>query len=160
MENEPTKTAIAAWASLFEACQNLRKITGRKLSKAKLPPLAWYDVLWAVYRSPDKQIRQYHIGRELLLEKHNLSRLLDRLETEGMITRLPCNKDKRGKYIQISDKGVLLLKTMWQVYGTVIQENFSVHFDEKELEQLAGMLSRCTPAVTPFESDNDGMDSS
>jgi DNA-binding MarR family transcriptional regulator len=140
MNKKPSKNAISAWANLFAAYRNLRYTAEDKLVKAQLPPLSWYDVLWAVYRSPEKRTRQYLIGKDLLLEKHNLSRLLDRLEKEGLIIRRICSEDRRGKYIQITDEGVALLKKMWAVYGKVIQEDFAAHFSENDLIRIGNML--------------------
>jgi DNA-binding MarR family transcriptional regulator len=140
MNKKPSKNAISAWANLFAAYRNLRYTAEDNLIKAQLPPLSWYDVLWVVYRSPEKRIRQYLIGKDLLLEKYNLSRLLDRLEKEGLISRRICSEDRRGKYVQITDDGVALLRKMWAVYGKVIQEAFASHFSEDDLTRLSSIL--------------------
>lgn len=141
MKEKPSKKTILAWADLFAAYRNLRHTVECELARARLPSLLWYDVLWAVYRAPDKRIRQYLIGKDLLLEKHNLSRLLDRLEKEGHIIRLTCGEDRRGKYVELTDAGIALLKKMWAVYGKVIQDTFASHFTEQDLERLSCMLS-------------------
>ena len=122
MELTPSKQTEKAWISLIRVQQVLLTKVERSLKAANLPPLSWYDVLLELSRDSDAGLRQYEIGDRVLLNKHNLSRLIDRLEQEGLLKRQICETDGRGNVIKITKKGMQLKSEMWRVYAKAIQE--------------------------------------
>ena len=65
-------------------------------------------------------LRPIEIEQRLLIAQHNVSRLIDRLETEGFVRRESCPADGRGQIVRIKPAGQSLLKRMWPVYGAAI----------------------------------------
>ena len=122
MELTPSKQTEKAWISLIRVQQVLLTKVERSLKAANLPPLSWYDVLLELSHDSDAGLRQYEIGDRVLLNKHNLSRLIDRLEQEGLLKRQICETDGRGNVIKITKKGMQLKSEMWRVYAKAIQE--------------------------------------
>jgi DNA-binding MarR family transcriptional regulator len=147
MEPVLDEATLTAWARLVRAQQVLLERVEAELKKADLPPLRWYDVLLELHRAGSKGLRQFEIGGAVLLSKHNVSRLLDRLEKEKLLERYVCEEDGRGSRVQITTAGHELLRRMWPVYGRVIAEQFAQHYNKTELKQLAGLLGRL-PGVT------------
>ncbi|MGD8560445.1 MAG: MarR family transcriptional regulator [Gammaproteobacteria bacterium] len=142
MTADPDKVTIQAWAHLVRAQQLLLEHVEEDLKAAGLPPLRWYDVLLELHRAGPDGMRQFEIGAAVLLTKYNVSRLLDRLETEKLLVRHVCETDGRGALVQITPKGRELLKRMWPVYGATINEYFARHFNKSEMKQLASLLGR------------------
>lgn len=138
----PDDTTIKAWARLVRAQQLLLERIEADLKAAGLPALRWYDVLLEVRRAGRTGLRQFEIGEAVLLTKYNVSRLLKRLEREGLLARYPCEEDARGAQVVITDKGEALLKRMWAVYGPAMDEHFAAYFTSAEREQLAELLGR------------------
>jgi DNA-binding MarR family transcriptional regulator len=121
----------------------LERVEG-DLKRAGLPPLGWYDVLLELSRSDTGRLRQFELGEKVLLSKHNLSRLLDRLENEQLISRQACEEDRRGANVVITRQGRALLKKMWPVYERAIGEHFGRLLAEQEATALADSLRRFT----------------
>lgn len=121
MRTTPSKQTESAWTQLIRAQQILLNQVETALKAAGMPPLQWYDVLLELSRGPDAGLRQYEIGERVLLNKHNLSRLVDRLESKGLVTRLACDNDGRGNMVKITGKGAQLRQEMWPVYAKAIQ---------------------------------------
>ncbi len=142
MEPKPDAITLTAWARLVRTQQVLLERVEADLKQASLPPLRWYDVLLELRRAGAGGLRQFEIGAAVLLNKHNLSRLLDRLEAEGLLQRHVCEEDGRGARVRITAAGRDLLKRMWPVYGGAIAAHFEQYFNDKELRQLAAMLGR------------------
>ena len=142
MEAKPDETTITAWARLMRSQQVLLERVEAELKQGGLPPLRWYDVLLELNRAGSSGLRQFEIGVAVLLSKHNVSRLLDRLEKEKLLERCVCEEDGRGARVQITRAGRELLRRMWPVYGAAIAEHFSQHYNKAELKQLAEMLGR------------------
>jgi DNA-binding MarR family transcriptional regulator len=144
MTNQLSESAVQAWAGLLRAQQVLLERVEGELKRADLPPLGWYDVLLELSRTEDGRLRQFEIGDKVLLSKHNLSRLLDRLEDEGLVKREVCREDRRGAHVAITRAGRALLKKMWPVYERAIAEYFARRLSSEEAEQLAALMRRFT----------------
>lgn len=142
MSEEPRPEAVEAWARLFRAHKLLLERVERDLKRADLPPLSWYDVLYEVYSVPEQRLRQFELAERVLLSKYNLSRLLDRLAAEKLITRHACPEDKRGTVVALTSSGRALLKRMWKVYGRAIQDRFEARLSQAEVTSLTRILRR------------------
>ncbi|HYQ71541.1 MAG TPA: MarR family transcriptional regulator [Gammaproteobacteria bacterium] len=142
MKSLPDEKTVQSWARLVRAQQLLLERVEADLKQGGLPPLRWYDVLLELHRSEPDGLRQYEISEAVLLNKYNVSRLLDRLEREGLIDRYTCESDGRGAQVRITASGKDLLKRMWKVYGIAITEHFARHFTQSELSRLALLLCK------------------
>jgi len=139
-------TAIAAWARLMRAQQRLLERVEADLKQAQLPPLGWYDVLLELNRAEAGRLRQFELGDKVLLSKHNVSRLLDRLEAEGLVERRACEEDRRGAHVAITRAGKALLRKMWPVYERAIARHFAGRLSEAEAKQVAELMQRFAEA--------------
>ena len=142
MVSKVSESVVKAWGRLMRAQRSLLERVEGDLKRAGLPPLSWYDVLLELNRMEEGRLRQFEIGGKVLLSKHNLSRLLDRLEDEGMVKRQSCKEDRRGAHVVITRAGRALLKRMWPVYEHAIAEYFGRLLSEEEAERLASLMRR------------------
>ena len=140
-----TTLQTKAWTGFIKSQQQLLDKVEGALKKRDLPPLSWYDILWELEKSQDGSLRLNDIGEKVLLNKYNITRLIDRMEKDGLVSREACKMDGRGVFACITNKGKKLRKKMWPVYESVINENFLSHFNKKELKQLAEFTTRLTP---------------
>ncbi len=113
-----------------------------ELKRNGLPPLIWHDVLLELQRQPDGRLRLAEIGKQVLLSKYNVTRLVDRLENKGLVEREPCEDDARGAYAAITEDGRALCKRMWPVYHRSLRTYFLKHFSRDELDQMAEFMRR------------------
>src|SRR2546423_2261855 len=146
MSRKPSDPVTKAWARLVRAQESLLGAVERDLKAAGLPPLAWYDVLLELSRAPAGRLRPIEIEKKTLLAQYNLSRLLDRLEKEGLIAREPCDDDARGQWVVITEKGGALRARAWKVYARAIQKHVGGKLDDKAAAQLADLLARLAAA--------------
>ena len=143
--NKWTDTETSAWVGLVRAQQYLLSKVEEALKQEGFPPLTWYDVLWELDRAPDGSLRLNEIGKRVLLDKYNVTRLVQRLEDEGLVTRNACPIDGRGVFACITDKGRKLRKAMWPVYERAVSENFLSRFGKREIAELGKFMDRITP---------------
>jgi len=142
MSNEPTEKTVQAWIQLHRTHQQLLETVEKSLKSKGLPPLDWYDVLLELHREKSTGLRQYEIGEKILLNKHNLSRLIDRLEKKQLLARHACAEDGRGNRIKITAKGEKLLKQVWPVYSQSIQDDFGAKLKSDEVIELSRILNK------------------
>ena len=150
MAERPSEAAVQAWARLVRVEQALLDRIEEDLKSAGLPPLVWYDVLLELVREPGDRLRHRDLHRRMLLAKYNLSRLLDRMEADGLIGRQPVNDDARGEYVRVTTRGRDTQKRMWPVYRRAIARHFSSRLSIVDIDQLLRILSKVS-----IENEND-----
>lgn len=136
----PSDAIQTAWVALNRVAPIIEEKVGAALSRAGLPGLSWYSVLWRLELSGEPT-RPRDLGLLLFLPRYKLSRLVDRMEAEGLITRLACPYDARGHLLDLTPKGRDLRMAMWVVYGPAMVEVMGGIDDEAALK-LADLLNR------------------
>src|SRR5258706_12611626 len=114
-----------AWAVLLTAHATLIEKIETALAGAKLPPLAWYDVLWELEKAEGGKLRMHELARRIVLSRSNLTRLADRLEDTRLIEREDTPHDRRGYHCVITRAGLPMRRKIGPVYKTEIEQQFS-----------------------------------
>jgi len=142
MEQKPDPLAVTAWARLVRAQRTALAGVEADLKKSGYPPLVWYDVLLELERTSKGRLRHGGLNAELLLPKHNLSRLIGRMEKQALVSRNICKDDRRGSFVCITIKGRKLRHEMWPAYEAAIARHFANKFFPGETKVLAQLLGR------------------
>ena len=136
------ETHLAAWRAVLNAHTSIVAHAEDALATAELPPLAWYDVLWAIRRAPARRIRMAELAASLTISRGGLTKLADRLENAGLIRREPADDDGRGLYAVLTAEGNTLLRRMWPVYSRALRETFVSTITKDEAAVIAAALGR------------------
>jgi DNA-binding MarR family transcriptional regulator len=136
-----------AWAVLLTAHATLVEKIEIALGEAKLPPLAWYDVLWELEKAEGGKLRMHELARRIVLSRSNLTRLADRLERAGLVAREDTPNDRRGYHWVITRAGLTMRKKMWPVYEAAIERLFSRHITVEEARAMGVALARAARAA-------------
>ena len=129
MTDELDDDALDAWRAFLTAHAHVTRRISRDLTDAGLPDLGWYDLLWALRRSPQRRLRVNELAREVVLSPTAMSRFVDRAEAAGYVRREPDPDDRRALQVVLTDAGLELLRRMWPVYRRGIAEHFAEHLD-------------------------------
>ena len=136
-----------AWAVLLTAHATVIEKIEAALAEAKLPPLAWYDVLWELEKAEGGRLRMHELARRVVLSKSNLTRLADRLEYARLIGREDTPHDRRGYDCVITRAGLAMRKKMWPLYKAEIESLFSQHITVQEARTIGDALARAVKAA-------------
>ncbi|HEX8862339.1 MAG TPA: MarR family transcriptional regulator [Actinomycetes bacterium] len=140
---------LSAWQALLHAHASVVARVEDALAEAGLPPLAWYDVLWALRSVPGRRVRMAELAGRLTLSRGGLTKLAGRLEAAGLLRREPARHDGRGVYAVLTQAGEALLRQMWPVYSRVLREMFVETISADEAAAITAGLRRATAAATP-----------
>lgn len=92
------------------------------LSKVNLN-IAKFNILMIIkHVGQEKGLLQNEISSRLLVTASNITKLLDKLEIDSLITRNAKENDRRAKIIKITKKGSDLLDGIWQEYQDAIRK--------------------------------------
>ena len=149
--HELTGTELGAWRGLLRVHAALVRELDAELDAAHGLPLSSYDVLIYLQAAPDKRLRMAELADSVLLSRSGVTRLVDRLEREGLIVRDNCASDGRGLYAVLTDEGEAMLAKARPTHLGGVRERFLRHFSTDELVVLAEMWERVLPgaAATP-----------
>jgi DNA-binding MarR family transcriptional regulator len=142
MPKQPSDAVVDAWIALNRAQQTALLKIERAFRDAKLPPHAWYDVLWELERAGESGPRPFEIEGRILIAQSNISRLIDRLVDQGYVERRPCEEDGRGQRVVITAAGREMRKRMWPVYARAISEAVGHRISKREAATAAKLLTR------------------
>jgi DNA-binding MarR family transcriptional regulator len=138
---------LSAWRGVLNAHVTTVGRVEEALAGAGLPPLAWYDVLWALRRAPGRRARMAELAGDLTLSRGGLTKLVDRLEDAGLLRREPAEHDGRGLYATLTDSGEAMLRRMWPVYARTLREVFAAAMNAEDAAVVAAALDRATAAA-------------
>ena len=102
---------------------------------------AQYNVLRILRGSYPAKMTCSEIGSRLLDRTPDVTRLLNRLESAGLIERMRSTSDRRVVEVGITDKGADLLKAMDPEIGK-IQNRLARHLSDDDLDQLNELIER------------------
>ena len=143
---------LAAWQALLNAHAGVIGRTEQALTAAGLPPLSWYDALWPLYRAPGRKLRMGELATQVVtVGRTGLTRLVDRLEVEGLVRREPSPDDRRGIVVSITREGSALLRRMWPVYAAELRRSLVDVLGADEALALRETLGRVQAAGTGAE---------
>ena len=126
---------LATWRAFLNAHARVTRAIGRELDAAGLPDLAWYDLLWTLYRAPGRSLRVKELAEQVVLSPTAMSRFVDRVEAAGCVRREPDPADRRALQVTLTGDGVELLRRMWPVYARGIERHFAAHLDGGSLRE-------------------------
>lgn len=103
--------------------------------------LGKFNILLAIRRySEPNGIRQVDISQHLIVTASNMTKMLDKLQADGLVERQVLKSDRRVKMIQITAIGNGLIDTLWSKYQTLLQQSVSGLQTDKQT-QLAALLT-------------------
>ena len=140
---------LAAWRAFLEAHARVIEVLSRELREGADLPLSWYDVLVHLSEAPDGQLRMQELADAVLLSKSGLTRLIDRMQRDGLVTRSACPDDRRGTYAQLTTAGRDRLRDAAPTHLRGVREHFADLFDDDEAVQLQRLLQRVAEGQPP-----------
>ena len=135
---------LAAWRGLFRSHARLTRALDVDLVSAHGLPLTSYEVLLYLSNSPDGRLRMSELADSVLLSRSGLTRLVDRLERQGLLRRESCASDRRGAYATITERGQALFDRARVTHLEGVRRRFLDHLSEEELRFLGDIWRRTT----------------
>ena len=109
--------------------------------------LSSYEVLLFLAWSPDRRMRMGDLAGRVLITLSGVTRLIGRLEREGLVRRERTPEDGRGSYAVLTEAGLLRLREAHPTHLAGVRRLFLGHFNDEELKTLAGFWDRVSPRV-------------
>lgn len=139
---------ITALGLLTEVQAGIAARLSPLLAEHKLAP-AEFDVMLRLSRSPERRLRMSDLAAQTILSTSGVTRVVDRLERDGLACREPCASDRRAMYAVLTAKGEKRLSGMLPAHNELVERWFTGPLDGAELDGLLTALRKIRDAVRP-----------
>ena len=133
---------LDAWRGLLRIHRDVVGRLDTELDRDHGLPLSAYEVLMYLTDADDGRLRMGELAHALLLSRSGLTRLVDRLERQGLVNRERCDDDARGYFAQLTPAGQRLLAKARPAHLAGVREHFLSRLSEGDLRALAQAWSR------------------
>jgi MarR family transcriptional regulator, 2-MHQ and catechol-resistance regulon repressor len=89
----------------------------------------------------DQGRRLTDIGAELLCVKSTITRLVDRLEADGLVRRTPDPDDRRAQRLRLTPRGITVREQAIMLHNAAVERRMAV-LDSDEQSQLRSLLEK------------------
>ncbi len=142
-------TRMAAWRAFLAAHRRTTARLARELQDDEDLPLTWFDVLVQLSEAPGGSLRMQDLADRILLSQSGLTRLVDRMEGEGLVERRRCPEDGRGMLATLTRAGLARLRRAWPTHVAGVRAAFADLLTTEEAAVLARALDRVAAASQP-----------
>ena len=138
---------LQAWRGLLRVHTSLVKALDADLEAQHDLPLTSYEVLVQLEGAEGCRMRMHDVAESVLLSRSGLTRLVDRLQRDGLVERVLCQDDARGAFAALTPLGRERLAEARETHLAGVRRLFLDHFSDAEQETLAGFWERVLPGV-------------
>ena len=138
---------LAAWRGFLRVHSALIRELDTELETGHGLPLSSYEVLIALEAAPGQRLRMAELADRVLLSRSGMTRLVDRLQKQGLIDRERCEMDARGSFASLTGKGRTLLAQARPAHLAGVRERFLRHLSDEEKAALAEVWERLVPGA-------------
>lgn len=140
-----TQRELAAWRGMLEVHARTTRVLDAEMREAHGLTLSSYEVLKFLDDAPERKLRMSDIADRVLLSRSGLTRLVDRLEQQGYVSRCAVESDGRGAYAQLTDAGREKVTAARRTHWAGIREHFLARLSEADQAALGATWARLTP---------------
>lgn len=143
--DDPRLTAMGLFAEVYAG---LSSKTSPTLAAAGLSEVD-FETLIRLARSPERQLRMSDLAAQTSLSTSGITRVVDRLERDGLVERRACATDRRASYAVLSEAGAERLRAVLPKHIDDIETWFTGLLTENQLADFLETLRMIRNVVRP-----------
>jgi DNA-binding MarR family transcriptional regulator len=147
--SSPTPEQLADWRVFIETAWAMLDILDVELQTHAGISLQWYDALVHL-EDTQEGLGMTQLANQILSSKSGLTRVIDRMESAGLVRRERPPEDRRVVKVLITPTGLEKLHDARAVHHRSIEEHFIQHLNARELTTLRSTLDKVREHVRPL----------
>ncbi len=136
-----------AWRGLIRLREAVMREIDRRLRHDGLISLADYGVLITLVTAPGLRLRMSDLGAQRMLTPSGITRVVVRLEKQGLVRREPDPADGRAAFAALTRPGLEALRRAQVVHHATVRELYLEQLTNPELDRLARLFEKALPGV-------------
>ena len=134
-----SKDRLRLWIRLLRATRTIEAELRERLTRQFGTTMPRFDVMAALYRAPNGMLMS-DLSRFLLVSNGNVTGIVDRLASEGLVQRGRRNGDRRTSIVQLTRNGKDSFRTMAAAHERWVGELLA-GVTKSDARQLTSMLT-------------------
>ncbi|MDP9846503.1 MarR family winged helix-turn-helix transcriptional regulator [Streptosporangium lutulentum] len=118
------------------------RVMDADLMREQRLPLSEYSAMMHLSEAPHRRMRMSELAAACDLSLSGMTRVVTRLETDGLVERVKCEEDARGLNAVLTDAGLARLERAWPTHLASVRRHMVDHLDGMDLARLARALER------------------
>ena len=143
-------TRLEAWGLFLRAHSDVIRVLDRELEEKRGLSLTAFDVLVHLGHRGNPW-RMHELAESLVLSRSGATRLVEKLERDGLVTRTIDEDDRRGIHVSLTPHGTKTLRKAHTAHRRGIRKHFAQHLTETEAAQLCSAFAKIIAANTPVD---------
>jgi len=139
---QPPPDDLRAWRGMVAVHIRLVKALDARLEAAHGLPLTSYEGLARLGDAVGRRMRMSELADSVLLSRSGVTRLVDRLERDGLLSREACSDDARGAYACLTEDGLARLEAARVTHLEGVRALFLDRLTGDERRALADLWER------------------
>ena len=127
----------AAWAGFIRVHASIVRELDAELRAAHGLPLSSFDVLVQLSLAPECRMQMHELAEAVHLSRSGLTRLVDRLERQGLLERRRGERDPRRVFASITRRGLDRLAETTPTHLAGVRRRFLERLSQAQVKQLA-----------------------
>jgi DNA-binding MarR family transcriptional regulator len=146
MEADPFNDPyMQAWAQVVRAYQRVTGALEQTARDSAGMPLTWFEVLLRLNAAPGRRQRMTDLACSVGFSESGISRLANRLEDAGYVTRELSRSDRRSTDAVLTDEGAAALDRAAQVLAPALRAHLAEPLSPDEVRTLHDLAARISP---------------
>jgi DNA-binding MarR family transcriptional regulator len=131
---------LRAWQGLLHAHHDVVTALDAELRQEHELTFGSYDVLLRLARAPGRCLRMTDLAERVLMSPSGLTRMVDRLESQGLVDRERFDGDARVMLARLTDRGRQRLRRAAATHVRGIRQHFTGKLSDVQLRAVAEAL--------------------
>jgi DNA-binding MarR family transcriptional regulator len=131
---------ITVWGLVLEGEAVINQLLEADLLREFDLPMKWFEVLLRLGRTPGHAIPLTELATSVSFSSSGFTRLADRIEAAGLISRQACATDRRVTYAVITPAGRELLERSVRLHLDGLRRHVTAHLSAEQVDQLAQIM--------------------
>lgn len=127
---------LAPWRAFLTAHALVSRRLDDDLRAEQQMTLAEYAALLQLAESPGHRLRMNQLADGIVLSRSGITRLIDRLEADGLVARKHCSSDGRGAEAELTDQGLSRLRQASRTHLRGIEAYFLGSVEPVDLDVI------------------------
>ncbi len=123
------------------AVKNITENFNRRLEKEGSTRIQWVAMYFL--SKAEKPISQKELALLMKIQDPTLARLVDRMERDGLLVRVENIEDKRVKFLELTEKGIVKINELMPI-GEKFSELLLENVSREELDVFERVLDKMT----------------
>lgn len=140
---EASQTYRMLWATLTQ----LHGVLAREMEDETGLPFERYSILLMLARAENEALRPSELADALPITRSGVTRLIDRLERDGIVERRSCATDGRGRLVALTPVGEEVFRQAGRVHLGGIDHHLGSNLTGDEMAELRRLTAKIAAGV-------------